>query len=111
MSLSDHRFCLCCQDEFTGREIDIIGGTRAHGRLRLICPTPGCNSTSEDWIPVFGREELLRLVADGDFVRLTRKRLQNRQEDELSHRAATDHHGTLKKITRLFWPLRAASRA
>jgi hypothetical protein len=49
-SLDDRRFCLCCLTTFTGRQVDIIGGTRELGRLRLLCPTANCCSTPKDWI-------------------------------------------------------------
>jgi hypothetical protein len=49
-SLDDRRVCLHCRTEFSGRQIDVVGGTRELGRLRLLCPTENCPSTSNDWI-------------------------------------------------------------
>jgi hypothetical protein len=49
-SLDDKRYCRCCGATFTGRQIDVVGGTRGSGRLRLLCPTEDCVSTSKDWV-------------------------------------------------------------
>jgi len=49
-SLDDRRFCLCCKTVFNGREIEIAGGTRPLGPLRLICPTENCPSVPADWV-------------------------------------------------------------
>jgi hypothetical protein len=49
-SLDDRRFCLCCKTVFNGREVEIAGGTRPLGPLRLICPTENCPSVPADWI-------------------------------------------------------------
>jgi hypothetical protein len=48
-SLEDRRYCLCCGDVLTGRNIEIVGGTRGSGPLRAICPTERCNSIPMDW--------------------------------------------------------------
>ena len=49
-SLDDRRFCLCCKTVFNGREVEIAGGTRPLGPLRLICPTENCPSVPADWV-------------------------------------------------------------
>jgi hypothetical protein len=49
-SLDDRRVCLHCRTDFSGRQIDVVGGTRELGRLRLLCPTENCPSTPNDWI-------------------------------------------------------------
>ena len=49
-ALDDRRFCLCCKTVFNGREVEIAGGTRPLGPLRLICPTKNCPSVPADWI-------------------------------------------------------------
>ena len=49
-SLDDKRYCRCCGATFIGRQVDVVGGTRGSGRLRLLCPTQGCASTSKDWV-------------------------------------------------------------
>ena len=48
-SLDDQRFCTRCEHIITGRQIEVAGGTRAHGPLRLECPTAGCPGTPETW--------------------------------------------------------------
>lgn len=48
-SLDDRRYCLCCSNLINGREIQIVGGTRGTGPLRVICPTERCNSIPMDW--------------------------------------------------------------
>ncbi|MFN2509127.1 MAG: hypothetical protein ABR589_10195 [Chthoniobacterales bacterium] len=49
-SLSDRRQCLRCGDIITGREIEVVGGTRESGPLRLQCPTENCPAMPMDWI-------------------------------------------------------------
>jgi hypothetical protein len=49
-SLDDRRFRLSCKTVFNGREVEIAGGTRPLGPLRLICPTENCPSVPADWI-------------------------------------------------------------
>jgi hypothetical protein len=48
-SLDDKRYCLWCSKIITGYEIQVIGGTRGTGPLRIICPTEGCHSIPMDW--------------------------------------------------------------
>ena len=49
-SLDDKRYCLWCNKIITGYEIQVIGGTRGTGPLRIICATKGCHSIPMDWI-------------------------------------------------------------
>src|SRR4030095_3973810 len=49
-SLDDKRYCLVCGKLITGRQIQVAGGTRGNGALRLSCPTEGCNSIPVDWV-------------------------------------------------------------
>jgi len=49
-SLDDKRYCLVCGKIITGREIQVAGGTRGNGSLRLSCPTERCNSIPMDWV-------------------------------------------------------------
>jgi hypothetical protein len=49
-SLDDKRFCLVCGKIINGRQIQIAGGTRGNGSLRLSCPTERCNSIPMDWV-------------------------------------------------------------
>lgn len=49
-SLDDKRFCLVCGKIIIGRQIQVAGGTRRNGPLRLSCPTERCNSIPMDWV-------------------------------------------------------------
>jgi hypothetical protein len=49
-SLDEKRFCLVCGKIVTGRQIQVEGGTRGNGALRLSCPTERCNSIPMDWV-------------------------------------------------------------
>jgi hypothetical protein len=49
-SLDEKRYCLVCGKIITGRQIQVGGGTRGNGSLRLSCPTDGCNSIPMDWV-------------------------------------------------------------
>jgi hypothetical protein len=48
-SLDDHRVCRCCGKTFSGRQVQLVGGTRGHGPVRFVCPTPNCTSAPADW--------------------------------------------------------------
>jgi hypothetical protein len=49
-SLDEKRFCLVCGKIITGWQIQVAGGTRGNGPLRLSCPTERCNSIPMDWV-------------------------------------------------------------
>lgn len=49
-SLDDKRYCLVCGKIIAGRQIQVFGGTRGNGPLRLSCPTEQCNSIPMDWV-------------------------------------------------------------
>ena len=49
-SLDERRYCLVCGKLITGQQIEVSGGTRGNGSLRLSCPTEGCNSIAMDWV-------------------------------------------------------------
>jgi hypothetical protein len=49
-SLEEKRYCLVCSKIITGRQIQVAGGTRGNGSLRLNCPTERCNSIPMDWV-------------------------------------------------------------
>src|SRR5213080_2015466 len=59
-SLDDKRFCLVCGKIIVGSQIEIAGGTRGNGPLRLTCPTERCNSIPMDW--VLPTDELVALA-------------------------------------------------
>jgi hypothetical protein len=48
-SLDDHRVYRGCGKTFSGRQVQLVGGTRGHGPVRFVCPTPTCPSTPADW--------------------------------------------------------------
>ena len=49
-SLDQKRYCLVCGKLITGHQIQIDGGPRGNGSLRLSCPTERCNSIPMDWV-------------------------------------------------------------
>ncbi len=49
-SLDDERQCIQCGQIITGRKIEVVGGTRELGPLRLQCPTKDCPALPIDWI-------------------------------------------------------------
>jgi hypothetical protein len=49
-SLDEKRYCLVCGTLISGRQIQVGGGTRGNGPLRLNCPTERCNSIPMDWV-------------------------------------------------------------
>jgi len=49
-SLEEKRYCLVCGKLISGRQIQVAGGTRGNGPLRLSCPTEKCNSIPMDWV-------------------------------------------------------------
>jgi len=49
-SLDEKRYCLVCGNLISGRQIQVAGGTRGNGPLRLSCPTERCNSIPMDWV-------------------------------------------------------------
>ena len=49
-SLDEKRYCLVCGKIITGQQIQVAGGTRGNGPLRLSCPTVRCNSIPMDWV-------------------------------------------------------------
>jgi len=65
-SLDEKRYCLVCGKIITGQQIEVAGGTRGNGPLRLSCPTERCNSIPMDW--VLPTDEILakveRMVAE-----------------------------------------------
>jgi hypothetical protein len=60
-SLDEKRYCLVCGEIITGKQIQVKGGTRGDGPLRLNCPTVRCHSIPMDW--VLPTDEVLANVA------------------------------------------------
>ena len=61
-SLEEKRYCLVCGKIITGQQIQVTGGTRGNGALRLGCPTERCNSIPMDW--VMPTDEILAKVEE-----------------------------------------------
>ena len=61
-SLEEKRYCLVCGKIITGQQIQLTGGTRGNGALRLGCPTERCNSIPMDW--VLPTDEILAKVEE-----------------------------------------------
>ena len=49
-SLDERRYCLVCGTLISGGQIQVSGGTRGNGQLRVNCPTERCNSIPMDWV-------------------------------------------------------------
>jgi hypothetical protein len=65
-SLDDKRYCLVCGKIITGREIQLVRGSRRNGPLRLTCPTERCNSIPMDWVfPTDGSGLFLPITSSG----------------------------------------------
>jgi hypothetical protein len=60
-SLDEKRYCLVCDKIITGKQVQVTGGTRGDGPLRLNCPTERCHSIPMDW--VLPTDEVLANVA------------------------------------------------
>lgn len=48
--LDDQRYCFFCGRTFSGRQVQLIGGSRPFGPLRAACPTRRCAATPADWM-------------------------------------------------------------
>ncbi len=48
--LDEKRYCLVCGKVITGRKIQVIGGTRGNGPLRIICPMEHCYAMPMEWV-------------------------------------------------------------
>ena len=84
-SLDDKRYCLCCCDLISGREIEVVGGTRGTGPLRVICPTPRCHSIPMDWVlPTNEVLEKMSMLQSEPPVSTTRTDRWGRRESALT---------------------------
>lgn len=77
-SLDEKRYCLACGQVINGHEIQVVGGTRGTGPLRLICPTRGCHSIPMDWViptdQVLARTSMLQEQAELQRTKIPRSR-------------------------------------
>ena len=83
-SLDEKRYCLVCGELVTGRQIQVAGGTRGDGPLRLHCPTVGCNSIPMDWV----------LPTDEILARVEKLAEDERKASALKPAAASIGNGT-----------------
>jgi hypothetical protein len=49
-SLDEKRYCLVCGEIITGREIQVMMGTRGNTSLRITCPTKYCDAMPMEWV-------------------------------------------------------------
>jgi hypothetical protein len=78
-SLEEKRYCLVCGNLVSGRQIQVAGGTRGNGPLRLSCPTERCNSIPMDWV----------LPTDEILAKVEKMAAQERKAAELKSSAVT----------------------
>jgi hypothetical protein len=71
-SLDEKRYCLICGKIISGRQIQVIGGTRGHGPLRIICPTENCNAMPVDWVRP--TDELMIKITRGEIAMMEGER-------------------------------------
>ena len=83
-SLDEKRYCLVCGKLITGRQIQVDGGTRGNGPLRLGCPTEKCNSITMDWV----------LPTTEVLVKIEKLIAEERKARELSPAALTTDNST-----------------
>jgi hypothetical protein len=82
-SLDEKRYCLVCGTLISGRQIQVGGGTRGNGPLRVNCPTERCNSIPMDWV----------LPTDEILARAETIAAEERKPSELKSAAATIGNG------------------
>ena len=88
-SLEEKRYCLVCGTLISGRKIQVGGGTRGNGPLRLSCPTERCNSIPMDWV----------LPTDEILAKVEKMAAEERKADELKPAAViTDDAKTLPTV-------------
>jgi hypothetical protein len=82
-SLEEKRYCLVCGNLISGRQIQVVCGTRGNGSLRLSCPTEGCNSTPMDWV----------LLTDEILAKVEKMAAEEREASALKPAAVTIGNG------------------
>jgi hypothetical protein len=98
-SLDEKRYCLVCGTLISGRQIQVGGGTRGNGPLRLSCPTERCNSIPMDWV----------LATDEILAKVEKMAAEERKAAELKATAVITENGktvpTVKAHDDLMWRL------
>jgi hypothetical protein len=82
-SLEEKRYCLVCGKILAGWQVQVAGGTRGNGPLRLSCPTENCISIPMDWV----------LPTDEILARVERLAEEERKASALKLAAATNGNG------------------
>jgi hypothetical protein len=82
-SLEEKRYCLVCGNLISGRQIQVVCGTRGNGSLRLSCPTEGCNSIPMDWV----------LLTDEILAKVEKMAAEEREASALKPAAVTIGNG------------------
>jgi hypothetical protein len=99
-SLDEKRYCLVCGKLILGQQIQVAGGTRGNGPLRLSCPTERCNSIPMDWV----------LPTDEVLAKMERLAEEERKPSALKPAAVTIGNGqtvhTDKSHEHFVWRLR-----
>lgn len=89
-SLDDHRVCILCEKDFSGRQVDAsISGS---GRVRLRCPSEGCTSTPSQWVrpgnPLVSEqawEDWARVLGGGKHTRQRARRAASARNNYLTN--------------------------
>lgn len=117
-SLDDRRVCGRCGTTLSGRQLDVVGGTRRLGPLRLLCPSEGCISTPRDWAcpgeksnPAAEASDRSTGKGGHSVVRVVRKRASRAKALAAARLpvkcSEAPHEGVVKKIAKLLKPVRA----
>lgn len=83
-SLEDKRYCLACGQIIKGHDIQVVGGTRGTGPLRLVCPTQQCHSIPMDW--VIPTDEVLERMAMLEAANYSPRKSNARSRERFSAR-------------------------
>ncbi len=86
-SLDEKRYCLVCGKLISGQQIQVAGGTRGNGPLRLSCPTEKCNSIPMDWV----------LPTNEVLAKVENLAAEERKARELSVAAVTTDNGKTER--------------
>jgi hypothetical protein len=84
-SLEEKRYCLVCGKVIAGHDIQVIGGTRGAGPLRVICSTRGCHSIPMDWV-LPTDEVLAKMSTSENQRRIERPRPQDTRHEKFAAR-------------------------
>jgi len=87
-SLEEKRYCLVCGKIIAGRQIQVGGGTRGNGPLRLSCPTESCNSIPMDWV----------LPTDEILAKVERMVAEERKASAVKPAAGTNGNGKTEHV-------------